>query len=113
MFKPIIGINVESKEGEKQEREVRKDENSKTGKSRVQPAAGNCGHDDREKQKTETNAPHRLSLRDEPVIRKEEHEMNRDPLTGKKIVKESRHKAYKVGGIWVDPMCFPFVKEDK
>ena len=37
--------------------------------------------------------------------------MNQDPLTGNKKVKESRKKAYKVGGIWVDPMCYPFVKQ--
>jgi hypothetical protein len=28
-------------------------------------------------------------------------------------VKEAKQKAYKVGGIWVDPMCFPFMKEYK
>ncbi len=37
--------------------------------------------------------------------------MSHDPLTGKKKVKESKHKAYKAGGIWVDPMCYPFVKK--
>jgi len=36
---------------------------------------------------------------------------DRDPLTGNKKVKESRKKAYKVGGIWGDPMCYPFVKQ--
>ena len=39
--------------------------------------------------------------------------MIHEPLTGKRTVKEARQKAYKVGGIWVDPMCFPFMKEHK
>jgi hypothetical protein len=34
--------------------------------------------------------------------------MIQDPLTGNKKAKESRQKACKVGGIWVDPMCYPF-----
>jgi hypothetical protein len=45
--------------------------------------------------------------------RKEGCKMIHEPLTGKRTVKEARHKAYKVGGIWVDPMCFPFMKEHK
>jgi len=44
---------------------------------------------------------------------KEGHEMQHDPLTGKKIMKEAKQKAYKVGGIWVDPMCYPFAKDYK
>jgi hypothetical protein len=44
---------------------------------------------------------------------KEGHRMIHEPLTGKRTVKEARLKAYKVGGIWVDPMCFPFMKEYK
>jgi hypothetical protein len=39
--------------------------------------------------------------------------MLHEPLTGKRTVKEVRLKAYKVGGIWVDPMCFPFMKEHR
>ena len=39
--------------------------------------------------------------------------MIHEPLTGKITVKEARLKAYKVGGIWVDPTCFPFMKEYK
>jgi len=39
--------------------------------------------------------------------------MKKDPLTGDKIMKEARHKAYKVGGIWIDPMCYPFLKDYK
>jgi len=39
--------------------------------------------------------------------------MQHEPLTGKKKMKESKFKAYKVGGIWVDPMCLPFMKEHK
>ena len=34
-------------------------------------------------------------------------------LTGKRTVTKAKHKACKVGGIWVDPMCFPFMKEYK
>ena len=39
--------------------------------------------------------------------------MMHEPLTGKRTVKEAGHKAYKVGGIWVDPMCYPFLKDYK
>ena len=71
LFKPFIGINVDSKEGEKRERETQKDESSKTGKSRVQPADQHQGHDDRERQQRRTpTAPRRLSLRADPVIRR-------------------------------------------
>ena len=63
--------NVESKEGENQEREVRKDENNKTGKSRVQPAGQHQGYDDRErKQRRTATATCRLSLPADPVIRR-------------------------------------------
>jgi len=37
--------------------------------------------------------------------------MIQDPLTGDKKTKESRQKAYKIGGIWVDPTCYPFVRK--
>jgi len=43
----------------------------------------------------------------------EGHKMIHEQLTGKRTVKEARLKAYKVGGIWVDPLCFPFMKEYK
>jgi hypothetical protein len=39
--------------------------------------------------------------------------MMHEPLTVKRTVKEVGHKAYKVGGIWLDPTCFPFMKEYK
>jgi tRNA A-37 threonylcarbamoyl transferase component Bud32 len=45
--------------------------------------------------------------------RKEGHKMIHEALTGKRTVKEARHKAYKVGGSWVNPMCFPFLKDNK
>jgi hypothetical protein len=33
--------------------------------------------------------------------------MNNEPMARKKTGKAAKRKAYKVGGIWVDPMCFP------
>jgi len=35
------------------------------------------------------------------------------PLAGKKAMKEVKQKAQKVGGIWVDSMCYPFAKDYK
>ena len=88
-------------------------DNNKTGKNRIQPAEGHPGHDDREKQQTKTTAaPYRLLMRADCILRRD-IKMQHETLTGKRTVKEARQKAYKVGGIWVDPMCFPFMKEYK
>ena len=92
---------------------MRKDDDIKTRKNRVQPAKGQTEHDDREKQQTKTTAaPYRLLMRADCILRRD-IKMQHEPLTGKRTVKEARQKAYKVGGIWVDPMCFPFMKEYK
>jgi hypothetical protein len=33
--------------------------------------------------------------------------MTHHQITKSRTKRESKHKARKVGGIWVDPMCFP------
>jgi hypothetical protein len=34
-------------------------------------------------------------------------------MNGNRSMKKGKTKAFKVGGIWIDPMSFPFTKEDK
>ena len=39
--------------------------------------------------------------------------MRHDPMTGNQSMKKGKWKAFKVGGIWIEPMSFPFMQEDK